>query len=121
MIDLKRKDGDLEFDGVHFGQVFDYKENVIQKIALRLKRFYGEWFLDVTKGVDYFGFFFTKNYDPIIIEAILKEEIQKEEEVDQVTSFSFEINSELRISTVTFSANLKNGENTGNVTVGVSR
>ena len=119
MIALKRVESDIGYDSStgKFLTTDDSTLSVIQKIATRLKRFYGEWFTDTTKGIDYFSYVFTKAYDPIVIAAIFKAEIYKEETVEQITEFTFDINEQSRVSSITFAARLEDGANTGTVEV----
>lgn len=119
MIDFKRVDGDISFNGYDFETIDADNDNLIQKLVLRIKRYYGEWFKDTRKGVDYFGYFFKKDYDPVIIEALLKAEILEEEDVEQVTSLTFSIDNNTRISTIVFSVTATSGESTGIVEVSI--
>ena len=106
MLDYKRVENDIVLNG-DIQIVDDYIDNVIQKIIFNLKRFRGEDFLNVTRGVDYFGLVFVQSPDLLIIEAILKKAIYEVNEVDEITNFSAEFDNSKRHLSITFSARLK--------------
>lgn len=77
---------------------------VLQDILQRLRFFYGEWFLDNTKGVQWFEQILVKNPDRSKIDLILLNTIMDTPGVQTVTSYSFEPNMSARTCSITFSA-----------------
>lgn len=89
MIDLAldQKTGDLIVNNFDLALV-DKLDQVIQNLAIRLRFFYGEWFLDVFAGIPYYEYFFIKNPNQIQVESFLKEEIYNTRNISQITEFS---------------------------------
>ena len=104
MIDIELdNDGDLLVTDYDL-QLVEEIDQVIQNVAIRLRFFLGEWFLDVFVGVPYLQDFFIKSPNRIRIESVLKEEIIDTDGIDQITAFSSEFQSNLRQFSVNFSA-----------------
>ena len=102
-------DGDLKFGNYRDYRVIDI-DALVQKVAIRLRRFLGEWFTDITLGVPYFQKILQKGTTFNDISASIKREILLTK-MDNVLAIkkiiSFEIkNSEIeqRKIIITFSA-----------------
>jgi len=65
-------------------------DQVAQHIKERLQMFYGEWFLAVDKGVDYFGKVFPKNADRTEMYNMFLREIVGTYGVTEVKSLTIE-------------------------------
>ena len=59
-----------------------------QHVRQRLNTFAGEWFLDISAGMEWLSRILGKGYDPAIAEALVKAEILDTEAVTEITSFS---------------------------------
>lgn len=108
MIDLAIDDNnDLLFEDFDLALV-DNDEQIRQKILIRLRFFYGEWFLDTTKGVKYFEEILIKN--PLFekVASILKTTILETPGVVSLTSFSMEYSGDREL-TVSFTATTATG------------
>lgn len=68
-------------------------EDLAQRIQIRLKTFQGEWFMDNTLGVDWFGRVFGKSRSKTSVDAILQTEIAKEKDVLQIVSYTSSISN----------------------------
>ena len=103
MIDfaLDPKTGDLIFDNFDFAFVSGVDQTA-QNLAIRLRFFSGEWFLNILAGLPYYQYFFIKNPNQIQVETFLKDEISNTREVIEITSFSSDFNGETRKFTVNF-------------------
>ncbi len=100
---------DLVFEGFDFDLVDDTNQ-IMQNLAVRLRFFLGEWFLDVTQGLPYYQVFFTKAPNLIQVESILKNEILTTRGIVELISFIADFDSRTRIFSVKFSARSISGE-----------
>ncbi len=75
---------DLETDNNGLLRLISDKEQLAQKLTQRLKLFYGEWFLDTTRGVPYFGNILGERNENNVVVQLLTDEILKESEVTSV-------------------------------------
>lgn len=107
MIDFERDGNDISFDGVRFGAVTDKAIQVKQRLELRFKRFYQEWFLDTSKGVNYPGVVMVKNPNVEVINNMLKTEALKESAITEVIQWDTEIDPANRIFKVLNTTRLK--------------
>jgi hypothetical protein len=83
------------------------RDEIAQVLRNELAFFYGEWFLDTRKGIDYFGDILIKNPDPAKIDAIFKNKILSSPGVIELLKFNLELeNRNLR---VTFEASTIDG------------
>jgi len=90
-IDVKiTKDGDIDLAGNAFELAtgIDY---IDQKLAIVLRSFLGDWFLDLSTGIPYFEDIFKKQYDPTRIESVLKTAILAVLGVNRITAFDLNL------------------------------
>ena len=86
-------------------------EEIRQRLLQRLRFFYGEWFLETTKGIPYFQAVFVKGTPPDIIEGIFKETIIATEGVVSLTRFEpLDFNTATRELTVDFDVQTINSD-----------
>lgn len=101
MIDLKMDmdTNDLAIDNFDLSLV-DGLNQIRQKLKIRLQFFYGEWYLDTTKGVKYYEEILIKN--PLLekVSSILKTTILETPGVNDLLSFdmSYSVNRQLSVS-----------------------
>jgi len=122
VIDLKLKtlaDGshDLDFTNFDLGTV-DGIDAVRQSLAIRLQFFFGEWFLDITKGVKLFEFVFVKTPDADLIGTVMKATILDTTDVLSLLSYKQDIDPKTRKLTVDFIVNTTFGELETTQTIG---
>lgn len=87
-MDLKLGDnGDLVFPNGRGSYTTNYGEVVAQRLTIRLRTFYSEWFLNSEYGVPYFEYMGKKVPKPRI-DLILQEQILAEKGVSQILTFS---------------------------------
>lgn len=87
----------------------DGKDAILQHILQRLKTFQEEWFLDVTVGVPYLQQILVKNPDLNKVDALLFDEIAGTPGVEEVLSFTSDVNNSLRQLSVAFKAKTTDG------------
>ena len=78
-------------------------EDLAQRIDTRIRTFRGEFWLDQTIGIDYFGEVLKKNPDLQAIRAAFAVEIQKVPGVKTLNSLALSLDRAARKLTVTFS------------------
>lgn len=98
--DLYFENGDLV--------IINEAEYLQQKIGIKLKFFYQEWFLDTTKGIDYFGLVFVKNPNLNAIDNMIKVTILEVNEIIELLEYTSSFNN--RILNISFKANTIYGE-----------
>lgn len=103
MIDfaLDPKTGDLLIENFDFALVSDV-DQIAQNLAIRLRFFNGEWFLNILEGIPYYQYFFIKNPNQIQVESFLKDEILNTPGVTELTAFSSDFDGSKRKFTVEF-------------------
>jgi hypothetical protein len=84
----------------------DGLEAIAQHVTARLGFFLGEWFLDRSLGVDYYGQVFVKNPEMPKIKDLMRSVILGTPGVDEFTTdLSIDLNNSTRTALVSFSAN----------------
>ncbi len=99
--DLLLRDGDL--------MLIDNAERVAQQILITLRFWFGEWFLDTTKGVPYLEYILVKNPNVNHIQQILTEAIVSVSGVQRVTSMEIEFDRQNRRLAVEYEAETEYG------------
>ena len=107
MIDFLRSGDDIAFDGVRFAEVPDKATQVKQRLALRFRRFYGEWFLDISKGIAYRETVKVKNPNIEVINSLLKSEALKGSGITEIIQWDTDIDIARRVFTVLDTTRLK--------------
>ena len=102
------KDGDIDLTGNTFELAtgIDY---IDQKLAIVLRSFLGDWFLDLSAGIPYFEDIFKKQYDPARIESVLKAAILAVLGVNRITAFDLNLVNPREL-VVTFTVSTDFGE-----------
>ncbi len=100
--------GDIDLSNYSLELAFD-ADYISQKLAIVLRTFLGEWFLDTSAGIPYFEDILKKNYDPTRVEAVLKSAILDVPGVDQITAFDMNL-EDPRTLVVSFTVNTDFGE-----------
>jgi len=84
-------------------------EEIRQLLKQRLQLFYGEWFLDQSKGVPYFQTIMQKNVSRDTISAIFKKTITETPGVLNITKFDFSYDNLNRRMTINFGVTTQSG------------
>jgi len=82
--------------------VVEEDEQIQQNLAIRLRFFFGEWFLNTKVGIPYIEDILKKNPNPSTIEALLKEAISGTPGVYEILRYSQSINASARTLSVDF-------------------
>lgn len=99
--DLKVVAGDLALVGATDDRA-DQGQAILQNILQTLRIFLGEWFMDLTVGIDYFNQVLVKNPDQSKIDAIFISKISRCAGVQVINSYSFTPNFLTRQLSATF-------------------
>lgn len=100
---------DLVLEDFDFNLVDDTKQ-IAQNLAIRLRFFLGEWYLDITQGLPYYEIFFVKAPNEIQVESALKAEIVNTRGIVELTGFTSTFDARKRLFSVRFSARSISGE-----------
>ena len=114
---LSTGEHDLVFKNFDLSTV-DEIDAVRQSLAIRLQFFFGEWFLDITKGVKLFEFVFVKSPDADLIATVMKATILDTQDVLSLLSYKQDIDPRTRKLTVDFIVNTTFGELDTTQTIG---
>jgi len=110
---------DLVYSSGNFQMVRNLDER-IQKVKQRYLEFFGEWFLDNTRGVPYFQFIFVKNSNIDLVNSTLMDVALSVPGILQLNSFALDYDDLSRQLTATLDATSTDGDITGlNIPVGV--
>jgi len=109
MIDIKlNSEGDLYFEKGQLVLFEKEEEFTVQQLAIQLKTYLGEWFLNNTLGVPYFQVITQKGNNKVLIDSIFRSKIIANENIVSITRFnSTIINSEYSLD---FTAITTSGE-----------
>ena len=95
-IGLCIRDGDIVIDPIQGLKLVKDNEAIGQHVAQRLQSFAGDWFLDRQSGIDWFENVLGNQYDPDLVEAIVKVEIIETHGVNAITSFNLRFDPRTR-------------------------
>ena len=85
-------------------------EALKQRLRIKLQHFHGEWFADTTSGIMRYSMFGEKNPDLDAIESYMKQEIESDEDVTEVSKITAKFNPGARTIYISFTASTKYGE-----------
>lgn len=77
---------------------------LVQSVKVKFQTFKGEWFLNTTVGLDYFGLVFIKGPNLNLIDNMHKFGLLEYDEITEILSFSSSLNKQVRELTVEFIA-----------------
>lgn len=102
---------DLLLDSSHDVETEDYDlrlvagvDELVQRLLVRLRLFFGDWYLDDEAGVQYYSSILVNNPSSRVIEAALRQEIMAEDDVEALKSFELEIDRASRELSMSFEA-----------------
>ena len=112
----KPRKNDLRFEKFDLVLV-DNLEQIRQKATIRLQFFYGEWYLDITKGLKLYEDILIVN--PVLsrIQAILKAAITETLGVNELLSFDVSFDKLARSFTIAFTASTNYGNFSTEITL----
>ncbi len=106
---LNNETGDLYFTENGDLRLINGIYYVRQKISIRLKWFFQEWYLDETLGIPYFEKILIKNPNTLEIISYIKRQILLTDGVKEVTKFNLEFTGE-RTLAINFEAKTDYGK-----------
>lgn len=83
---------------------------IMQDVFIRLRFFFGEWFLDPTQGIPYFRYVFIVNPDQRLVQSIFRRVVLGTPGIASLDSFSMLFDKPNRIIYPTFVARMNTGE-----------
>ena len=101
--------------------MIDNAERVAQQIAITLRFWSGEWFLNITEGTPYLEYILVKQPNMAHIRQILTEQIQSVEGVKAVTDMELTFDQRERSLLVEYTADTDYGLVTDKVILGYSK
>lgn len=110
IVDLKFNEttGDLSITGQDIDFVYGV-DAIRQHIRQRLSLFRGEYKYDLTRGIPYHDEFFKKNFNPVVIDTILKSTIIDTPGVIELVEFDLDFSDTTRELSLTFRATCDDG------------
>lgn len=115
---LLDSDGDITFINGDCPVTSSVSESLQQRLKIRLTTMLGEWFLDTSVGIDYFGSVLTKVKSKSTVDLIFQSEIVKDDYVDSIETFESTLDSSTRKYSLTFSVKATDGSLTESITIG---
>lgn len=109
MSDIKLgPDGDILVDGPDLQQTTGV-DAIEQHLKQRLKTFYGEYFLDIRRGIPYFQHVLIKNPDPVIVDTVFKRQVLNTPGAEELLEFDIDVDISTRVMTLSFKARTSEG------------
>lgn len=105
---LNKLTNDLQFSNYDLSLV-DTLEATRQRLTVKLRLFFREWFLQRDAGLPYYDSMNAKNPDLLILEGQIKRAILSTQRVLEILSFSANFDVETRTLSVSFSARTDDG------------
>jgi hypothetical protein len=87
----------------------DGQDAIMQQVRIRLRFFYGEWFLNRNEGVPYYADILVKSPDTGLITGILSRVVRETPGIKSVESFGITFNRATRTLACTFAATCDTG------------
>lgn len=110
---------DLSFDSNGQFNELDGAAEIAQNILTALYLIQGEWFLNITEGIDYFGVVFVPGTSRLAIDQLFISEILAVNGVQSLISYNSNFDTALRNLEITFNVDTVLGE-TGIQTVEIN-
>jgi len=110
IVDIKLNE--ITWDISITGQDIDFVygvEAIKQHLRQRLSLFKGEYPYDLTRGIPYHDEFFKKNFNPVIIDTVLKSTIIDTPGVIELVKFDLDFSDSSRELSLTFKATCSDG------------
>lgn len=92
-------------------------EVVAQRLKIRLRTFFGEWFINTSYGVPYFQRILKKGIDKTTVDNLLREQILEEPGVLEIIAFNSDLDDYSRSYYCSFE--IRTAEGSASVTVNV--
>lgn len=86
-----KENGYINFDGGRLTLIRDRGSLVAQRLSVRLRTYFQEWFLDTRMGIDWFADVLLKNVSKQTVDNIIQSEVLKDQYVVSVNNFSSKI------------------------------
>lgn len=117
---LMNRDGkvhDLIFVNGECPTTGDLIDVVTQRLYIRLRTFFGEWFLNVQYGVPWLEGILGQKVPKSRVDMILQEQILSETGVKQITEFNSTLDNLSRVYTCSFRVMIESGEQSQVITI----
>ena len=117
LLDRRPNYHDLVFVNGSCPTTGDKVDVVIQRLYIRLRTYFGEWFINVGYGVPYLERILGHKTKKSNIDMIMQEQILAESGVAQILSFSSTMDNPNRIYSCNFRVKTEDGEESGSFTL----
>lgn len=107
---LNREKNDLVFINGECPTTSDEIDRVIQRLYIRLRTFFGEWWWDVTYGVPWLERILGQKNGKASADIIIQEQILSENGVQQVVNFSSTYENSKRAYSCSFQVRTQGGQ-----------
>lgn len=107
-IKLDQATGDILFQNGDCAVTEIGADDLAQRLQIRLKTFQGEWFMDTSLGVDWWGKVFGKNRSKSAVDALIQAAILEETDVLQIIDYTSSISVD-RVFSCSFKVRTENG------------
>jgi hypothetical protein len=116
---LNRNPGvhDLVFVNGECPTTGDMIDRVVQRLYIRLRTFFGEWFLNVQYGVPWLEEILGQRAPKSRVDMIIQNQILSEDEVKQITEFSSTMNNSVRDYRCSFRVKVASGQTSELITI----
>lgn len=95
----------------------DIVDVVTQRLYIRLRTFYAEWFLNVEYGVPYLEKILKRRVKKSTVDIIIQEQIMMEAGVKQIVSFESTLNNASRVYECSFRVRVEGGGTSSVITI----
>lgn len=109
--------GDLIFDNGKCPVTQNRVDVVAQRLYIRLRTFYGEWFLNDQYGIPYLERILGKKVNKNSVDSIFQQQIHDENGVVGITYFRSEFSNAKRIYSCEFRVRVDNGQETATINI----
>lgn len=110
MSDIKlADDGDIDLTAGEM-TLTEGLEAISQRYMQRLNFFFGEWFLDKSRGIPFIQQIFVKRPNPVVIDTIFKREILEDPSARELQEFELDLETATRLLTLSFRVRTEIGD-----------
>lgn len=115
--DFKTGTYDMIFENGKCPTTSGVVDSVVQRLYIRLKTLFQEWFLNTEYGVPYLEKILAKRVKRETVDMIIQEHILKEKGVKEIVSFESSFDNPSRVYSCSFTVRAENGSITPEIII----